>query len=381
MRIFRLLVSGIMVCALFLTAAFSPIQQEDPPSEETPAGDVKIQITQVDTSQFPEVTVYVSVTDSNGEPVGVEANNIVIKENNQAINPTGIGGEGQIGPLTTLLVMDISGSMNTAGKLSAAKAAAIAYVEQVRAGDAVGLMSFNTQINYVQEITTDREALFTAINSLRAREDTAMYDALAEGVDVLENIPGRKTIIVLTDGLDNVSSLSPDEVLERIGPSGLSISTIGLGDPTVSSGSLTALDEAALQRLASRAGGAYAFADDPDSLLAVYQRYGRALQSEYAVSYISPGNLRDGVNRALSVSLIDAISTSVSAQGAVYNPGGLVPEIASPAPWPLFLALLGGLLALLLIPIIVGRTANLVGGAGGGGVNLGRKKSRIKFKN
>ena len=276
---------------------------------------------------------------------GVDANSIELKEDGQVINPTGIGGEGQIGPLTTLLVMDISGSMNTAGKLSAAKAAAIAYVEQVRAGDAVGLVSFNTQINYVQEITTDSEALIEAINGLRARDDTAMYDALAQGVDVLEGIQGRKTIIVLTDGLDNVSALTPDEVLERIGPSGLSISTIGLGDPTVGSGSLTALDEEALRRLAANAGGAYAFADDPDSLLAVYQRYGRALQSEYAFSYISPGNLRDGVNRALSVSLTDAATASVSnAQGAVYNPGGLVPEIASPS-------------SLALVPGFAGRLA------------------------
>ncbi|KAA3648205.1 MAG: VWA domain-containing protein [Chloroflexi bacterium] len=380
MRKNRLLVSGLLVIALFVSAAFSPVLQDEPPGEETPAGDVNIQITQVDTSQFPEVTVYVSVTDANGEPVGVDANSIVLEENGQAINPTGIGGEGQIGPLTTLLVMDISGSMNTAGKLRAAKDAATAYVEQIRTGDVAGLLSFNTQINYVQEITTDREALFVAIESLRARDDTAMYDALAESVGILENIQGRKTIIVLTDGLDNVSAITPEEVLERIGPSGLSISTIGLGDPTVGSGSLTALDEAALQRLAASAGGAYAFADDPDSLLAVYQRYGRALQSEYAFSYISPGNLRDGVNRALSVSLTDTATSSVSAQGAVYNPGGLVPEIASPAPWPLFLALLGGLLALLLIPIIIGRTAGMVGGGSGGGFSLGRKKSRIKFK-
>src|SRR4030042_5569607 len=122
------------------------------------------------------------------------------------------------------------------------------------------------------------------MDGVRAGEDPAMYDGLGESVGILQPFSGRKAIIVLTDGMDNRSQLSPDEVLAQIGPGGLSISTIGLGDPAVQGVSLSGLDEAGLRSLATNAGGSDAFAEDPASLKSVYERYGRALHSEYALT-------------------------------------------------------------------------------------------------
>ena len=50
----------------------------------------------------------------------------------------------------------------------------------------------------------------------------------------------------------------------------------------------TGLDEAGLKSLAQQAGGGYSFAGDSQSLSALFQSYGRTLQSEYAITYISP---------------------------------------------------------------------------------------------
>jgi VWFA-related protein len=345
---------------------FGPLQQSDPGDEP------QVHITQVDTSQFPTITVYVSVTDANGEPVGIDPGQITLSENGAPITIQSVGGEGEIGPLTTLLVMDVSGSMNEAGKLDAAKAAARTYVEQMRPGDQAGLLVFNTEINYVQSITTDREVLTTAIESLKASQDTAMYDALAQAVKILEDIGGRKAVIALTDGLDNRSLETPDGVIEQIGPSGLSISTVGLGDPAQLGVTNAALDEAALKQLAERAGGAFGYANDPDSLRALYEKYGRALQSEYILTYTSPSTLRDGVNRSLGVSLSEAAQPIAVAD---YNPGGLVPEVPQ-ASWPLFAVILAGLLILLVAPVTVNR---LRSGAGFSLLGKRLKKSRIKL--
>ena len=79
------------------------------------------------------------------------------------MQPDEIGGAEEIGPLTTMLVIDISGSMNHGDKLRAAKDAAIAYVEQARPSDQIGLISFNTEIEYVQPLTTDHQAVIEAI--------------------------------------------------------------------------------------------------------------------------------------------------------------------------------------------------------------------------
>lgn len=330
--------------------------------------DTLVQITQVDNSRFPNVTVYVSVTNSAGEPVGVDPSTIQISENNTLMQPTDIrgGGGGQAEPLTTMLVIDISGSMDKNNKLKAAKDAASAYVTQMRAGDQAGLMTFDTDTYYIQPITTDIAALTGAINGVQTGGDTAMFDALIDAENALGGIPGRKSIIVLADGLDNHSVSTVEGVIEQIGPSGLTISTIGFGD--ASTASQSGLDEKALKSLAERSGGVYSFAADSAALSALYQRYGRTLQSEYAITYVSPATLRDGINRNLNVSLSAA---GVSAE-ANYNPGGVLPEVTGRS-WTMFGLILGGLLLLLLVPFLVGRSAGLLSGVGL------KRKGRIKL--
>jgi len=318
--------------------------------------DLVVRITQVDTSQFPLVTAYVSVTNSAGEPMEVEPSRLTLSENGVEMKPESITGVGETeNPLTTMLVMDVSGSMNANDKLEAAKEAARAYVRQMRPNDRAGLMTFNTSIKVQQNVTTDTSLLLSAIKKLKAKDDTAMYDALMQAIDTLQPVSGRKAIIVLTDGLDNRSQSDAAQVIVKIGEAGLSISTIGLGDPEHPSGVLSGLDEASLSALAQTAGGGYAYANDADSLTKIYERYGRALQSEYAITYTSPSTLRDGVNRALSVSLATGKTRNAIAEGSTYNPGGLVPEVAQPASWGVFFGLLGVLLVLLLLPTIVGK--------------------------
>ncbi|MEJ2448588.1 MAG: VWA domain-containing protein, partial [Anaerolineales bacterium] len=337
-------------------AGFSPPRQEE-------SGMVRI--TQIDTSNFPQVTVYVAVTDADGEPLGVDPARIQLLENDQVIPVDQIEGAGEIQPLTVLLAVDISGSMLYVGKLDAAKAAAVQFVEGLRPTDRVGLLTFHSEIDYAQPITTDHQQVISAIEGLEAAEDTAMYDALAEAVEILSDVKGRKAVVVITDGLDTLSQQTPESVLEKIGPSGLSISTIGLGDPDQDLDEKTALDVEALTYLAENAGGVYRYANDQESLSEIYQAYAVAYKSEYQLTYTSPSALRDGVNRALSARLAGSTANPSAAadQGdepIVYNPGGLVPEVDAPMPLPFFGLLLLGLVVLLFVPAgikLVSKTA------------------------
>ena len=334
-------------------------------------GDTQVRITQVDNSKFPTVTVYVSVTNSAGEPVGVDPAAIQISENGEAMQIVdarggGQGGQGVAEPLTTMLVIDISGSMDKKNKLTAAKDAAKAYVNQMRASDQAGLMTFDTKTYYVQPVTTDTAALTSAIDGLKTGSDTAMFDALVEAEKALSSVPGRKTIIVLADGLDNHSQNTVDSVIEQIGPSGLTISTVGFGD--ASTASQSGLDEGALKSLAERSGGLYSFAADSQSLSALYQQLGRTLQSEYAITYVSPSTLRDGINRNLTVSLSGVGATTETN----YNPGGVLPEVIGVS-WTLFGLILAGLLLLLFAPLLIVRGAGLFSGM--------KQKGKVKIAN
>ncbi len=334
--------------ALPLVSAFAPGWQ---------TGD-RILITQVDSSAFPRVTVYVSVTDAAGEPAVIDPSQIVLTENGKPVTPDEVLAAGDAEPLTTILVVDVSGSMLKNGKLEGAQQAALAYVAQMHPGDQIGVLAFNTEVDQVQPITGERAAVEQAIRDLKAEGDTAMYDAVHEAVGLLESTQGRKAILVLTDGMDNRSQRTPAEVLERIGPGGLSISTIGLGDAAKFGTGLEGLDERGLEDLARQAGGGYAYAGDATALKAVYEQQARALHSEYVLTYTSAEPLRDGVNRSLGATLSDAPAAVGTGS---YNPGGLVPEVAQANTWVLFVILLAALVALLVVPGIVGSLGGMVG--------------------
>ncbi len=336
------------------------------------ADDTQVRITQVDNSRFPNVTVYVSVTNAAGEPVGVNPETIQIHENGELMEPVNIQGGGAVVggeaiPVTTMLVIDISGSMDKNDKIGAAKEAAKAYVSGMRSGDQAGLITYDTQVYIVQPITSDIPTLISAIDGLQTGSDTAMYDALIEAEKALESVSGRKAIIVLTDGMDNQSSSTVDDVINGIGESGLSISAIGFGDVTATG--QEGLDETGLRTLAEGAGGQYAFATDAQTLSNLYRQYGQSLQSEYAVTYVSPSPLRDGINRSLNVSLSEI---GVSMQGE-YNPGGVLPEVSSRS-WLLFGSILAAILVLLAVPGLFNRGVQAFSSS-----KPSKSKSRIKL--
>jgi uncharacterized protein with von Willebrand factor type A (vWA) domain len=98
-------------------------------------------------------------------------------------------------------------------------------------------VTFHTEVAVVQDITQDQAALTTAVSLLQVAKDTAMYDGIGRALDLLEGQPGRKAVLVLSDGMDNRSALSASEILDRVDRAELSVFTIGFGNPDESPGS------------------------------------------------------------------------------------------------------------------------------------------------
>jgi hypothetical protein len=82
----------------------------------------------------------------------------------------------------------------------------------------------------------------------------------------------------------------------------------------------------------------------------LYEKYGRALQSEYSITYTSSSILHDGLSRTLTVSLGGSATTKAS-----YNPGGVLPEVSHAAPWLVFVIILVVLVGLLFAPRVAVR--------------------------
>ncbi|HEX9371453.1 MAG TPA: VWA domain-containing protein, partial [Roseiflexaceae bacterium] len=275
-------------------------------------------VTQVDSSHYPDVTLYVSVTDASGQPVsGLAARDFTVTEDGQPVTIGGFGGGGG-GAVSTALVIDRSGSMAEADKIDGAQEAARAFVEQMRPGDRTALIAFNSEARTVQNFTASQADLVESIARIRPEGGTALYDAMVAGVDALKSAGGRRALLLLTDGQDcRDSSICPDwygsqrsldEAITYAARQGQPIYAIGLGDRA--GGERDGIDEAVLQRIARETGGEYFYAPSGAQLAGLYRELSSDIQQEYALTYRSPRPFYDGTRRDIRVSVGGAPSAA-----------------------------------------------------------------------
>jgi len=88
-------------------------------------------------------------------------------------------------PLTIVLLIDASNSMNLGGKIELARKAAVEFAESVDAEDRLMVLSFNDDLQGLTAASADRKAIKTAIEAIQARGGTALYDAIYRAADRL----------------------------------------------------------------------------------------------------------------------------------------------------------------------------------------------------
>ncbi|HEU4325042.1 MAG TPA: VWA domain-containing protein [Roseiflexaceae bacterium] len=267
-------------------------------------------VAQVDSSAYPDVTIYVSVTDAAGQTVGgLTQDDFQILEDGQPVAISDFAGGGQTA-INTVLVIDRSGSMDVSGKMEGAKDAAVAFVEQMRPGDRTAIVAFDTEAVLVQPFTGDTRALTRAIRSLRPGESTALYDSLIAGVEQLDGISGRRALLLLTDGRDLLgtdsdapaSDATLDQAIDTAERAGIAVQAIGLGERG-SDDRRTGIDERVLRRMANETDGEYFYAPSADQLASLYRRLAADLHQEYRLTYRSPRPFYDGTRRNIEVTV------------------------------------------------------------------------------
>lgn len=195
-----------------------------------------------------------------------------------------------------LLAMDISGSMRVEDmlvadqrmrRIDAVKAVCADFMAR-REGDRVGLILFGSNAYVQSPLTFDTRTVETFLREAQigfAGQETAIGDAIGLAVKRLRDRPqDQRVLILLTDGQDNASSVSPLEAARLAAELGIRIYTIGVGAEEMtlpglfgsSLGSRTVnpsaeLDEGTLVRIAEQTGGRYFRARDPAELSGIYQ--------------------------------------------------------------------------------------------------------------
>lgn len=255
---------------------------------------VSLNIHQVDNSNFPEVIFYASVVDENndvvdnlgqtdftvqeistsGEVIDVTLNEVykVLNEDTISVN----------------LVLDASGSMDSRNKMEQAKNAANALISQMELshGDQVEIISFDDYVYLQQDFTRDQSLLETALNNITPWGSTALYDALYAGLYQTYYESGVKCVIGFTDGMENCSSYTFDDVVSMAQNTSIPVFIIGIGEE---------YDADALKSLAMECSGEYYSANvqDLESILTdIYLSIYEQQQDYYVFKYTSSDESR-----------------------------------------------------------------------------------------
>ncbi|MBK6799124.1 MAG: VWA domain-containing protein [Acidobacteria bacterium] len=107
-------------------------------------------------------------------------------------------------PFSVALLIDTSRS--TQNKLAAIRKAALAFIKQLQPRDRVMIVTFDEKVRFVSEFTNDPAELERAVKSLKSSYLTSLYDSIYLTInEKMSRVPGRKAIVILTDGVDTAS--------------------------------------------------------------------------------------------------------------------------------------------------------------------------------
>ncbi|MEO8680459.1 MAG: VWA domain-containing protein [Vicinamibacterales bacterium] len=120
-------------------------------------------------------------------------------------------------PVSLAILFDVSGSMDVAARSTAAKFAAYHLLSWLQDGrDEAALFAFDSRLHEVAPFTVDTRSLQGALGEVDPFGATSLHDAIAEAAARVALRPmGRRAVVVITDGVDTSSRLSPAEVSSK----------------------------------------------------------------------------------------------------------------------------------------------------------------------
>ena len=204
-------------------------------------------------------------------------------------------------PLQVVLLIDTSGSVS--GRFKFEQEAAIEFLNQTirRKYDKALVMGFDLTPKVTQDFTDDTEKLSVGIRTLRPGSLTALYDALYYACQdkLLKQTqagPVRRAIILLSDGIDNASSVTREKAVETAQRAEVSVYTIST-NPTGSRGH----GNKNLERIAEATGGRSYVPSQITEVANAFAAIQEELRSQYAVSYKPAAFKPDGHYRTIEV--------------------------------------------------------------------------------
>ena len=267
------------------------------------------------------INVLFTVTDKRGRLVtDLSKSDITLTEDNKPQTITNFSRETDL-PLTMALLIDTSTSIRDRFKFEQDAASDFLYRTLRPRKDKALLITFDSAIELVQDYTDSPEILAKAIRQVRPGGGTKMLDAIFLACqEKLKAETGRKIIILISDGDDNLSLETVNSALEMAQRSDVSIFAISTNSTGFFNLSAPKTDKL-LKKLAEETGGRAFFPFKAEDLTQSFQDISTELRSQYSLAYRSTNTLRDGNFRSIRIEL-DRKNLKVKSRKGYYAPRG-----------------------------------------------------------
>ncbi|MEY4168279.1 MAG: hypothetical protein RIR52_2103 [Acidobacteriota bacterium] len=285
------------------------------------------------------VNVLFSVSDKQNRYVGdILKDEVEVLENDQRQEIFAFRKEFDL-PLTLALLIDVSGSERYT--LPLLKDAGGNFVDSVlRTGkDTAAVIRFEGEATVVQGLTSNpsrvrrglEEISYVApppssvfggatppINGRSRQGGTSLWDSIiATCSDMLAQEPGRKTVILLTDGQDTTSRLKIGDAIDEALRAEVVIYSIGIGDP-----GFGGVNEGALRRLSEATGGRAVFPRRARELNEAFIQLEQDLRQQYLLAYEPSNDANDGSFRKIEIRVAKRKELRIRHRRGYYAPKG-----------------------------------------------------------
>ena len=244
------------------------------------------------------VVLHATITDKDSKPVAdLKQDDFKVFEN---------GAEQKIKifkrediPVSVGILVDNSGSMRD--KRRGVNAAALKFVQSSNERDEVFIVNFNEESFLDADFTDSIPLLEEALEKIDARGGTALYDAIDMSLEHMKDRAtlDKKVLIAITDGEDNASRVSLEQIVQSVEHSNVMIYTVGL--LSGQNGRSDRRAKRALQEVSKASGGAVFFPENPDDVLYVASEIANDIRNQYVIAY-TPANLKkDGTFRKVEI--------------------------------------------------------------------------------
>ena len=243
------------------------------------------------------VNVFTNVTDATGAIVGgLTKDDFALAEDGRPQKIAVFERQSEL-PLSLVLAIDTSGSVHK--DLPLEQDAAKRFVHALLRGqDQISLLEFSTDVRQLVPFTNQANRIDRGLSNLHPGPATALYDAIYLASDNLAKHavagkPGRKVLVLVTDGGDTANTVTYAEALEQALRGEVMVYSI-IDVPIEASAGRDTGGEHALITLAEQTGGKYFYAD-AGGLDKAFAQVSEDLRTQYLLGYY-PAKQSPGVN-------------------------------------------------------------------------------------